>query len=79
MAQHEAGVASQKGINITSGISKHARECPFGRMNWNKPEIIKTMADTKFSLQKKLLTRESLEIKKYNSVKNGYNDHQLHV
>ena len=27
----------------------------------------------------KLLTRESLEIRKHNSVKNGYNDPQLHV
>ena len=46
MAQHEADAASQKRINIVSGISKHARECPFGRINWSKPEIIKTMADT---------------------------------
>ena len=38
------------------------------------------MADTnKFFLQKKLLTRRSLEIKKHNSVKNGYNDPQLDV
>ena len=38
------------------------------------------MADTnKFSLQKKLLTRESLEMRKLNSVKNGYNAPQLHV
>ena len=38
------------------------------------------MADTdKFFLQKKLLTRESLEIRKHNSVKNGYNDPQLYV
>ena len=37
------------------------------------------MADTKFSLQKKLLTKESLEIRKHNSVKNGHNDPQLHV
>ena len=60
MAQHETNAASQKGINIISGISKHARECPFKRINWSKPEIIKTMADiNKFSLQKKLLTRKS--------------------
>ena len=53
---------------------------PFWKKNWNKPEIMKTMADTnKFFLQKKLLTRDSLKIKKHNSVKNGYNDHQLHV
>ena len=38
------------------------------------------MADTnKFFLQKKLLTRRSLEIKKHNSVKNGYNDPQLDI
>ena len=37
---------AQKEINIISGIIKHARECPFGRINWSKPEIIKTIADT---------------------------------
>ena len=41
---------------------------------------MKTMADTNnFFLQKKLLTRESLEIRKNNSIKNGYNDPQLYV
>ena len=80
MAQLEADATYEKGINIITGISKNARECIFGRINWRKPEIIKTMADTnKFFFQKKLLTRESLEIRKHNSVKNGYNDPQLHV
>ena len=64
MAQHKADGASEEEINIISGINKHARECPFGRINCSKPEIMKTMADTnKFSLQKKLLTRKILEIK----------------
>ena len=46
MVQHEADSASQKAINMKSGISKHERECPFGTINWKKPEVIESMADT---------------------------------
>ena len=70
IAQNKANAAPQKGINKISGISKHARKCPFERRNWNKPEIMETMGVTnKFSPQKKLLTRRSLEIKKQFSKK----------
>ena len=78
MAQHEADAASQKAINMISDISKHAKEYPFGTINFNRPLVKKTMAHTKkLSLQRKLLTRESLET--YNSVKNGEDNPQLHV
>ena len=77
--EHQSEASSQKTINI-SGISKHERECPSRTIIWKKPAVIQTMVGmSKLPLQKKLLTRGSLEIKRYNSVENGYNDPQLHV
>ena len=65
---------------IKSGISKHARICKTGTMCWESPMIIKTYNKKKKNkLQKDLLIRESLEIKKNDSIRKGYNDPQLSV
>ena len=69
-----------KDSNTISGISKHVRECSHGKVDWDKPVILKTIIEqNKASLQMKLLIQESLEIKKNKSLRNGYNDPQLQV
>ena len=72
MKEHKSEVESKKADSEITEISKHAR-------NWKTSEISKVEKKNKFSLQKNLLVRESLEIKKHNSVFNGYNDPQLVV
>ena len=81
MGQHEADSTSSKSDEHISGISKHARHCTAGTINWNEPEIITTFTDKKkAALQQNLLVRESLEIKKHNTSTNaGLNDPQLAV
>ena len=49
-------------------------------MNWKTLEILQAEKQkNKFLLQKNFLLRESLEMRKHNSVRNGYNDPQLKV
>ena len=72
MKQHEG--------DVTSGISKHARECSQGKVDWDKPVILETIIEqNKASLQMKLLIRESMEISKNKSLRNGYNVPQLQM
>ena len=64
-----------------SGISKHARHCNNGTINWEEPKIIATFNDkNKKTLQSNLLIRESLEIRKEGTTSGlGLNDPQLCV
>ena len=81
MSQHEADTTSNKSDEHISGISKHARHCTAGTINWNEPEIITTLNNKKkTALQQNLLVRESLVIKRRNASSNsGLNDPQLAV
>ena len=81
MSQHEADTTSNKSDEHISGISKHARHCTAGTINWSEPEIITTLNNKKkTALQQNLLVRESLEIKRHNTSSNsGLNDPQLAV
>ena len=81
MGQHLDDVTSSKPEANISGISKHARNCPDGVINWEEPEIVATYSDkSKKSLQKNLLIRESLEIRRHKtSHGQGLNDPQLCV
>ena len=81
MSQHHKDVTSNKTENHISGITKHARECPNGNINWEQPKIITTFNDkNKASLQRNLLIRESLEIRKEGTTRGlGLNDPQLCV
>ena len=81
MGQHSNDVSSNKAEANISGISKHARECTAGHINWDEPKIIATFNNkTKASLQKNLLVRESLEIRKEKTTRGlGLNDPQLCV
>ena len=64
MKQHRSDVKSKKADSEISGISKHARDCTHGKINWETPEILQIEKEkNKFSLQKNLLVRESFEIK----------------
>ena len=64
MKQHRSDVESKKADSELSGISKHARYCTHGKINWKTSEILEIEKEkNKFSLQKNLLVRESLEIK----------------
>ena len=81
MAQHSADVNSTKSDETISGISKHARHCSTGSINWDEPNIIATYNDkNKKTLQRNLLIRESLEIRRLKTSTNqGLNDPQLCV
>ena len=81
MGQHSSDVTSNKLDENISGISKHARHCNNGTINWNEPEILTTFNDkNKKGLQKNLLIRESLEIRLHGTASNsGLNDPQLCV
>ena len=74
--QFDQGGTKPNGI---SGISKHARHCREGSVNWDEPEIIATFNDkNKKALQQNLLIRESLEIRRQKtSTGQGLNDPQL--
>ena len=81
MGQHSSDVTSTKTDEHISGISKHARHCNNPNINWEDPEILATYNDkNKSALQKNLLIRESLEIRRLGTSKNnGLNDPQLCV
>ena len=81
MGQHAHDTTSNKPDTNISGISKHARHCSTGTIDWENPHIIASYADkNKKTLQKNLLIRESLEIKcQGTSTNNGLNDPQLCV
>ena len=81
MSQHASDVTSTKLDENISGISKHARHCTTGNINWSEPKIIATYNDrTKSALQKNLLVRESLEIRRHGTTTGkGLNDPQLCV
>ena len=81
MSQHKADVTSNKGKENISGISKHARQCTTGTIEWENPQVLSTFNDkSKNALQYNLLIRESLEIRKHkSSSKDGLNDPQLCV
>ena len=81
MGQHQSDVTSNKGENNISGISKHARECTSGTIQWDQPKILTTFNHKKKAvLQKNLLIRESLEIRRQNTTRGlGLNDPQLCV
>ena len=67
--------------DTTSGLSKHARHCTSGTIPWPEPKILATFNDKKKgALQKNLLIRESLEIRRQKtSTGDGLNDPQLSV
>ena len=83
MGQHEADTTSNKSDEHISGISKHARHCTAGSIDWYDPKIITTFTDKKkTALQQNLLVRESLEIKRLKTSSYtgaGLNDPQLAV
>ena len=81
MSQHQNDVTSTKPDANISGISKHARHCPNGTIKWEEPEIVATYSEkSKKSLQKNLLIRESLEIRRQKTSQGqGLNDPQLCV
>ena len=65
MGLHLNDVSSSKQDANISGISKHARHCFAGTIKWEEPEILATYSEkSKKSLQKNLLIRESLEIRR---------------
>ena len=79
MKQHSDDVTSNKLDANISGISKHARECQGGHIDWEKPKILATFNDkNKSALTRNLLIRENLEIRKHKSSSGlGLNDPQL--
>ena len=81
MAQHQADVTSNKTDENISGISKHARQCTTGIIDWENPQILATYNEkSKSALQYNLLVRESLEIRRLKtSTGDGLNDPQLCV
>ena len=81
MKQHAHDTTSSKLDENISGISKHARHCNNGTINWEEPKIIATFNDkNKKTLQSNLLIRESLEIRKEGTTSGlGLNDPQLCV
>ena len=81
MSQHANDVTSNKTDETISGISKHARHCNNGTINWTEPKIITTYNDkNKKGLTHNLLIRESLEIRRLGtSSGSGLNDPQLCV
>ena len=80
MKQHKADVEPKKLDEHISGISKHAKSCTTGHIDWENPKIIKTFQEkNKNNLQRNLTIMESLEIRKQDSTNNGYNDSQMAV
>ena len=80
MGQHCNDVTSTKFENHISGISKHARECSSGAINWDEPTIITTVNDKSKATLQRNLVRESLEICKQKTTRAlGLNDPQLCV
>ena len=80
MFQHKKDVESTKQDENVSGISKHARICNTGTICWVSPTIIKTYNEkNENKLQRDLLIRESLEIKKNDSIEKSYNNPQITV
>ena len=81
MGQHAADVTSPKTDEIISGISKHARTCNTGTIQWEEPKILANFNEkNKGALQRNLLIRESLEIRRLKtSMGQGLNDPQLCV
>ena len=81
MGQHQADVSFTKSDENISGISKHARHCQDGTINWDEATILTTYNDNnKGSLQQNLLIQESLEIRRLKtSCGKGLNDPQLCV
>ena len=58
-----------------SGVTKHAAECQQGSVDWENPEVITTYQDKhKGSLERNLLIRESLEIRRLDTVNTGLNE-----
>ena len=76
MKQHKADVESKKLDEHISGISKHARSCTTGHIDWENPKIIAIFQEKK-NLQLNLSIRESLEIRKQDSTNHCYNDPQM--
>ena len=59
MKQHRTDVESKKADSKISGISKHARYCTHGKINWETSEVLEIEKEkNKFPLQKNLLVRE---------------------
>ena len=81
MNQHKNDVTSNKNDENLSGISKHARQCNTGNIDWDNPKILATFNDkSKSALQYNCLVRESLEIRHLKTSSNdGLNDPQLCV
>ena len=81
MGQHASDVTSSKTDETISGISKHARNCNTGTIKWEEPKILATFNEkNKGALQRNLLIRESLEIRRLKtSTGQGLNDPQLCV
>ena len=81
MAQHRSDVSSNKPNENISGISKHARHCTTGTINWDEPKILATFNDkSKKALQQNCLIRENLEIRRHKtSAGEGLNDPQLAI
>ena len=81
MGQHSADVTSNKSDETISGISKHARHCQNGDVSWEDPKILTIFENKKKSnLQRDLLIRESLEIRRHGTTTGqGLNDPQLCV
>ena len=79
--QHADDVTSDKLDANISSISKHARECTSGTVNWSEPTVLATFSDkNKNTLQRNLFICESLEIKRHETYTGkGLNDPQLHV
>ena len=77
MSQHRDDVASlQKNPAMSvSGVTKHAAECQHGTVDWDNPEVIATFQDKKKgNLECNLLIRESLEIRRQDTVNTGLNE-----
>ena len=77
MSQHREDVASlRKNPNMSvSGVTKHAAECQQGSVDWENPEVLTTYQDKhKGNLERNLLIRESLEIRRQDTVNTGLNE-----
>ena len=81
MAQHCNDVTSNKPDENISGISKHARHCTTGTINWDEPKVLATFNDkSKKALQQNCLIRENLEIRRQKtSAGERLNDPQLAI
>ena len=79
MEQHRNDVFSNEPDKNNSGISKHARHCTSGTINWDEPKILATFNDkSKKALQQNCLLRENLEIRRQKTAMGqGLNDPQL--